>query len=124
MATAEERLKILKMVEEGKISADEAARLLGALSKSRSERQQPAATGEARWLRVRVTDLEGDKAVVNVNLPISLVNVGLRLGARFVPEVEGVEMEELAEALRLGLTGKIIDVVDETEGQHVEVYLE
>jgi len=28
-ATSEERLKILKMVEEGKISAEEAAKLLG-----------------------------------------------------------------------------------------------
>ena len=53
-----------------------------------------------------------------------LVNVGLRLGARFVPEMEGLDVEELAEALRQGLTGKIIDVIDEDEGQRVEVYVE
>ena len=31
MATSEERLKILKMVEEGKINVDQAAQLLSAL---------------------------------------------------------------------------------------------
>ena len=31
MTTAEERLQILKMIEEGKISPDEGARLLGRL---------------------------------------------------------------------------------------------
>ena len=32
MATTEERLKILKMIEDGKISAEEGAKLLAALS--------------------------------------------------------------------------------------------
>jgi hypothetical protein len=38
--------------------------------------------------------------------------------------MEGIQVEELAEALRQGMTGKIIDVVDEEEGQRVEVYVE
>ena len=36
MATTEERMKILKMIDEGKISAEEGAKLLSALSESRS----------------------------------------------------------------------------------------
>ncbi len=96
MATSEERLKILKMIEETKISADEGARLLAALAKA--ERKRAASSpGEGRWLRVRVTDIDSGKTEVNVNLPISLVNVGLRMGARFVPEMEGVSMDELEE---------------------------
>ena len=35
MATSEERIKILRMVEEGKITAEEGAKLLSALSESR-----------------------------------------------------------------------------------------
>jgi hypothetical protein len=123
MATSEERLKILKMVQEGKISPEEAARLLSALAKA--ERKRAAASpGEGRWLRVRVTDVDSGKTTVNVNLPVSLVNVGLRMGARFVPEMEGVSMTELDDAIRKGLTGKIIDIVDEAERQRVEVYVE
>ncbi len=82
------------------------------------------AEGDARWLRVRITDLDSDRASVNVNLPINMVNVGLKMGARFIPEFEGLDLEELGEALRQGLTGKIVDVVDEEDRQHVEVYIE
>ena len=123
MATTEERMKILRMVEEGKITAEEAARLLTALT--RSDRRRPAGGQEdPHWLRVRVTELESGKQSVNITLPMSLVNVGLRMGARFVPEMDGLQMEEIAQAVREGATGKIIDIDDLDEGQHVEVYLE
>ena len=59
MATAEERMRILKMIEEGKISAEEGAKLLSALSESRrgpNPPMPPRMPGAARWLRVRVTD--------------------------------------------------------------------
>lgn len=123
MASSEERLKILKMVEEGKISPEEAARLLAAVTKAERKRASTSPV-EGRWLRVRVTDMDSGKTAVNVNLPVSLVNVGLRMGARFVPEMEGVSMNELDEAIRRGVTGKIIDIVDEQERQRVEVYVE
>jgi hypothetical protein len=123
MASSEERLKILKMVEESRISPEEAARLLAAVSKA-ERRRASTTTTEARWLRVRVTDMDSGKMAVNVNLPVSLVNVGLRMGARFVPEMEGVSMNELEDAIRRGVTGKIIDIVDEQERQRVEVYVE
>ncbi|HEX9797200.1 MAG TPA: hypothetical protein VGA52_09440 [Anaerolineales bacterium] len=123
MVTSEERIKILQMLEDGKISADEAASLLKALGKQ-ERRHAPPAGKEPRWLRVRVTEPNKDKASVNVNLPLNMVNVGLKMGARFIPEFEGLDLEELGEALRLGLTGKIVDVVDEEDGSHVEVYIE
>jgi len=123
MATSEERMKILRMIEERKISPEEGARLLAALAKAERKRTV-ASPGEGRWLRVRVTDVDSGKTAVNVNLPVSLVNVGLRMGARFVPEMEGVSMSELEESIRQGVTGKVIDIVDEEEGQRVEVYVE
>jgi hypothetical protein len=123
MTTAEERVKILKMIEEEKISAEEGARLLKALGKQERKRSV-SAVNESGWLRVHVTDLNSGKSSVNVNVPMRLVNVGLRLGARFVPDMEGLDVEELADALQQGLTGKIIDVIDEDEGQRVEVFVE
>ena len=124
MATPDERMKILKMLEGGKLSAEEAARLLRALSKGSSETRPAAQDGESKWMRIRVTDLDGDRAAVNVNLPMRLVNVALRLGAQFIPEDEDIDLEELAEALKAGLTGKIVDVIDEEEGRQVEIYVE
>lgn len=123
MATSEERMKILKMIEEGRISPEDGTRLLAALSKG--EPRKPAeGSGDARWLRIRVTDLASGRLVVNANLPVSLVNVGLRMGARFVPEMNGAQMDTIGEALRQGVTGKIMDITDESEGQRIEVYVE
>ena len=123
MAKSDERMKILKMVEEGKISADEGARLLSALAKQKL--QQTIKTGDARWLRVRITDLRTGKESVKVNLPIDLVNVGLRMGARFVPSIEQeYAMEEMIDALNQGLTGKVVEFVDEEDGQRVELFIE
>lgn len=126
MATVEERMKVLKMIEEGKISAEEGARLLAALSESRKTPSITLGTavGEARWFRVRVTDLATGKAKVNVNIPMGLVNVGIKMGARFAPNLDSDQMEALAEALKSGATGKIIDVTDEEDGERVEIFVE
>ncbi len=125
MATIEERMRVLKMIEEGKISAEEGAKLLAALADSRKTPNIAMhAAGEARWFRVRVTDLSTGKPKVNVNIPMGLVNVGIKMGARFAPGLESEQMEALAEALRTGATGKIVDVTDEESGEHVEIFVE
>lgn len=124
MTNVAERIKILEMIEAGKISAEEGAKLLKALSKQKSRSPQQS-DHEPRWLRVRVTELDTGKESIRVNLPIGLVNVGLRMGARFVPEVEQQEaMEDLTEALHQGLTGKVVDIIDEEDGQRVELFIE
>jgi hypothetical protein len=124
MASTEERLKILKMIEEGKITAEAGARLLAALSEPRKPTPTLGGPGEARWFRVRVTDLATGKAKVNVNIPMGLVNVGIKMGARFAPGLESEQMETLAEALRSGATGKIIEVTDDEDGELVEIFVE
>ena len=125
MATTEERLKILNMIEEGKISADEGSKLLAALTGSAKRRpaQRPGAN-DPRQLRVRVSDIATGRAKVNINLPIGLVNVGLQIGAHYIPEVEGFNMEELAEAIQTGVQGKIVDVIDEEDGERIGIYVE
>ena len=127
MATTEERMKILKMVEEGKISAEDGSKLLAALSDARKTASGPAPLnlgGEARWFRVRVTDLATGKTKVNVNIPMGLVNVGIKMGARFAPGLEAEQMEAVAEALRSGAVGKIVEATDEEDGERVEIFVE
>jgi len=124
MASPEERKKILKMVAEGKVTAEEAARLLAALSEPEKKKEAAPTGSEPRWLRVKVTDVNTGRAQVNVNLPFSMVQVGLKMGAKFVPDMEGVDLEGLSDAIRSGMTGKIIDIVDEEDAQRVEVYVE
>jgi hypothetical protein len=123
MASVEERLKILKMIEEGKVSAEEGAKLLSALSSANRPEGGLSASG-AKWLRVRVTDVNSGRSKATVQIPISLMEAGMKIGAHFAPEIDGVNMDQLMEALRLGTTGKIIDVVDDEDGEHVEIFVE
>jgi len=126
MATIEERLKILKMIEDGKITAEEGAKLLAALADSRRTQPLPTvgANGGAKWFRVRVTDVATGKTRVNIQLPMSLINVGIKVGARFAPDLDEEQMTMIAEALKTGALGKIVDVVDDEDGEHVEVFIE
>ena len=131
MASTEERMRILMMIQEGKISASEGARLIEALDelKAPSPPTTPptgsVSTGKKpHYLRVLVTDSDSGKTRVNVRLPVSLINSGLRMGARFAPEIEGLDMEDLNAWLNSGEIGQIVDIFDEEDGEHVEVFLE
>ena len=129
MASSEERIKILKMIEEGKLSAEEGAKLLSALSERRGAAPprvpgMPTAPGAPRWLRIRVTDIRSGRSKASVQIPLALVDAGMKIGAHFAPEVEGVDMSNVMDALRSGVTGKIIDVTDDEDGEHVEIYVE
>lgn len=135
MATTEERLKILTMVQEGKITPEDAAQLLEAINSAPIPPRRPAASAapgedrgalghKPRWLRVRVTDTETGKPRVNVRLPISMVSVGLKMGSKFAPQVEGLDSAELMQIIESGELGQIVDVFDEEDGEHVEVFLE
>ena len=124
MATSEERMKILKMIDEGKLTAEEGARLLAALTESRKPPRRPVAPGPGggtRWLRIRVTDTRTGRAKATVNLPLGLVDAGMNIAAQYAP---GINFEDLAEAIKIGVEGKIIDVVDEEDGEHVEIFIE
>jgi hypothetical protein len=124
MASNEERLKILKMIDEGKITAEEGAKLLAALSESRKGARKVSirtSAGGARWLKVRVTDMVSGKAKATVNLPLGLVDAGLNIASKYAPDVA---FDELVEAINAGAEGKIIDVYDEEDGEHVEIFIE
>lgn len=125
MASVEERMKILKMIEEGKLSAEEGTKLLAALNVKRpTSPRAPGMPGGPRMLRIRVTDTRTGRSKASVQIPLALVDAGLKIGAHFAPEVEGVDMSNVMEALRSGVTGKIIDVTDEEDGEHVEIFVE
>jgi len=124
MTTAEERLEVLKMIQSGQITADEGARLLEALEeKDRPQKRHPESRGRgARQFRLRVTDLETGQEKIDMRMPWSLVNVGISMGARFARKE--IKVDEFAEAIQAGAEGKIMDVVDEEDGERVEIFVE
>ncbi|MDK1082275.1 MAG: hypothetical protein QGD88_12470, partial [Anaerolineae bacterium] len=116
MTNIEERMKVLKMIEAGKISAEDGAKLLTALEDSYNDSSDPFTPGKsrksgtARFLRIRVTDIKSGRSKASVEIPLALVDAGLKIGAHFAPDVAGVDMSNVMDAMRSGVTGKIIDV--------------
>ena len=93
----EENLKILRMIEERRITAEQGAQLLVSGNKPASELAVPAPkSGKTRWFRVLVTDTASDKVRVSVRLPLSLVKWGMKVGGQFSPEVKGIDFDELS----------------------------
>ena len=127
------------MVEGGKISAQEADRLMGALEGG--ELNSIAKKGKAKWLKVRVYDKDSERTRVKVNVPLALVKIGAKIGARFsmkLPEEARLKMEEkgidlsdlrdieklelLVDSLAEEGPFKLVDV--EEEDERVEVFIE
>lgn len=93
----EERKRILKMLAENKLTAEEAEALLDAMS-------SPPATGatvgggtrsaDPKYLRVVV---EGDEDKVNVRVPFQLIRAGMRLAALIPQTAHGPVNQALHE---------------------------
>lgn len=127
MATPEERMQILKMIEQGTISAADGAELLRALSRDKgaaTPNEPLKGASNPRWFRVRVTDISSGRNKVNVNIPFGLVNIGMKMGARFAPEGHGINFEDILVAVKSGQQGKVLDVVDEDIQERVEIFVE
>ncbi|MGE5379751.1 MAG: SHOCT-like domain-containing protein [Methylocystaceae bacterium] len=136
----EDRMKVLEMIEQGKITAADGLELLKALDETTTVSTSSAAGTADRFLRVRVN---GDKAKVNVNIPLALIKVATKfvgVGTGFIPErareemnkqgidLSKLDLDELVQLMDQGLVdGKLVDVEadDEKDGHvKVEVYVE
>ena len=135
---SEERRQILEMLAEGKISGEEAEKLLDRLDQQKEQygggapgEGDPSQTGKPKYLRVMVNSTNGDK--VNVRVPMALIRTGLKLTTMLPPEAtqkiaeQGIDLsqlselqgEELIEALR-----ELTVDVDSADGDTVRVYCE
>jgi len=86
----DEQLRVLKMLEQGKITGEEANKLLEA-TKGKTEKT----TGKTKWLRVKV--IEGGAQKVNVKIPLSLVKIGAKIGGKININLPDKAKEKLAE---------------------------
>lgn len=124
----EERMQVLRMIQEGKITAEEGARLLAALKASATRATSGQVAGSdtpgaaGKWFRVRVTDLRTGRRKAVINIPLGLVDVGLKLGARF--GTRNIDMNEIISAVKSGAVGRIVDVEDDNEQEKVEIFIE
>ncbi len=125
MAATEERLRVLQMLEDGKISPEDATSLLRALGQRQEAEGRSRLGGpESRYLRIRVTDLASGTGKVNVSVPLGLVSAGLRIAERFAPESQDIDFQDLEDMIVSGAEGKLVEVMDAEDNERVEIYVE
>ncbi len=126
-----EKLKILKMVEDGVISSEEALKLMEAME------DEPAVNisnkkvdYRGKKLKVKVFDPE-ENTKVDVKIPLSLVKLGFKIGSKFSPEFQAkigdIDIEEVIQSAldEFNETGSqtIVDIEQEN-GTMVKVIIE
>lgn len=82
----EQRRQVLQMLAEGKITADEAERLIDALGREQPESHSGTVVGQKprpRYLRlVAVDNSDGDEpSRINIRVPLQLLRAGVRLAS-------------------------------------------
>lgn len=134
----EERKKVLDMLAGGKISADEAERLLDALHDKTAETSPQTALAKTmdnlpQYLFVKVDSVDGDK--VNIRVPLKLVKAGIKLQALLPQDAQdkintklnekGINLEDFkAENFKdiLEALSEFEVNVDEKKGDKVRIY--
>jgi hypothetical protein len=118
----DERMRILRMLEEKKISAEDAAKLLDAVPGGRPGEDE--GLGKKK-LRIRVTDPKSGKQKVNLTIPIGLA----RLAAKFIPAkkkeqllTEGLDIDAIMSQVMSESIGKIADV--ESDEGYIQISIE
>ncbi len=137
MENNNEKLRILNMVQEGKLSAQEPVQLLEALDYKPEEKavtsvmnfDEVSTNGKAHWLKIVVTDIATGKRKVNLRLPLAVARWGMKVGGRASfgsRALEDFDLQSVLDdgVLNEGQKGVIVDVEDDEDGEHVLISLE
>lgn len=106
---SEDRKRVLEMLASGKVTVDEAERLLAALgdappSPPEAGAAAPARPGHYFRISVRKTAKEGPGKNVDIRIPLSLVKGGMRLGAMIPGCGEAVTDQLKKQGINLDVT--------------------
>lgn len=126
----EQKVRILKMVEEGKISSEEAVKLLEAMGEE-SERAAVLPLSKPkkfmRFLKIRIYEGDLQKPKVRVALPIAL----LKLATKFIPEdakaeINGrnIDLDEILRAVDENTQGKLVEIEDDEDKTRIEIFID
>ncbi len=121
--------QILEMVKEGTISVEDGLKLLAAMDNA-----APAAgnypnvrkDNSKRMVRILVNSEKGDN--VRVNIPLSLVKVGLDIGSKMKVDgksvdLKGIDFDAIVNMIDEGAVGELVSV-DSENGDKVRVFVD
>jgi hypothetical protein len=138
------RKEILEMLSAGEIDVTRATELLSAVGEGPAEPVTPelpmpppapatpvrpavpaAGNSGRRWLHVHVSDLASGQSRVRVNVPLGLVNFGLKVGARFTNELDSEMVNDVMDVLQDdAFTGTLVEVEDMEDNERVHIYID
>jgi SHOCT-like domain len=121
--------QVLRLVAEGRLSAEEAGPILDALDRSGfaadggaeppgipdDPAADPTDRGPARAIRIQVRD--AGRTVVNLRIPLSLGRVALTQ----VPGISEATSDRIREAIKAGIRGPIVEVDDGADGVRISI---
>lgn len=135
---SEERMKILDMLSQGIITANEANELLKSLDEKKIEvngktmtEGQYLKSAAAKFLYIEAKSHDGDN--VNVTIPLSLIKAAVKMGnvqgiidkslswSSFANEA--IDIDLILQCIESGTTGNIVSM-DSKEGDSVRIYIE
>lgn len=118
-----EKLQILNMISEGKVTPEEGLQLLNAIEGDADVK--PSMSKLPKKLKIQV--MEGQKVKVNIGIPLSLLKMGINIGKKFAPEAESelskIDFEEIIKMIDSGAEGKLVDIETEN-GEIINIVLE
>ena len=131
----EDKKRILKMIEEGKITAEEATKLLDVLDSNEKcdgivksevvedddffDLKNDGKGGKILFVRVKSND--GSK--VKINIPLEFIKIMGGIGSMYSNELEkyNIDIEKLMNAIDNGFVGRLVDVESGNDNVVVEI---
>jgi SHOCT-like domain len=127
----DELATVLRLVSEGKLSAEEAAPIIAKLNRPRMPQppeppgEHPfagaaSAKGSGRSRRIRIQVRERGRSVVDVRIPLAFA----AMAARMVPGIPERYADLIKQAVESDTVGPIVDVSEDEDGDSVLISIE
>lgn len=123
-ASKDERNRILQLLEAGLVTAIQAGELFDVLEDS--EEQVAVERKRERVIRIRTSYLKAGVTTTSMiaAIPVRLVRLSLRLGARLYPQLDSNTLEDILRSIEEGATGRLLEIHDMERGERLEIFAE
>jgi hypothetical protein len=126
----DELATILRLVSEGRLTAEEAAPIIEALTRPAAARHPGPASppgpettpgpGKGRGRRIRIQITERGRRVIDVRVPLAFA----AMAARMVPGIPDSYAAMIKEAVETDTVGPIVDLTEDEDGDAVLITIE
>ncbi len=124
-ASKEERDRILRLLEAGQVTASQAGELFDVLEGADFE-QVVVERKKERVIRIRTSHLRPGVTTTSLMaaIPVRLVRLSLRLGARLFPQLNSNTLEDILRSIEEGASGRLLEIHDMEKGERLEIFVE